>query len=76
MSEYENVGDIIAKWEQYTKVMASKGLTSEFLFVYKKKLFFTKDKETRDPVEFDLLFHQVFSINIYCLIILVYCKCY
>jgi hypothetical protein len=63
LGEHENIGDIISKWEQYTKMMAAKGLTSEFMFLFKKQLYFSSKLDTRDPVEFDLMFHQVYLVS-------------
>jgi hypothetical protein len=50
--------DIVSKWEEYKKVMASKGLATDFSIVFKKQLYLTPKQDPNDIIEYDLLFHQ------------------
>ncbi len=58
ISEEENLCDIITKWEEYKKIMSSKGLTLEFGIIFKKQLYINPQQDPKDPVEYDMLFHQ------------------
>eukprot|EP01119_Soliformovum_irregulare_P011679 TRINITY_DN294_c0_g2_i4.p1 TRINITY_DN294_c0_g2~~TRINITY_DN294_c0_g2_i4.p1 ORF type:complete len:1395 (-),score=561.67 TRINITY_DN294_c0_g2_i4:6-4190(-) len=61
LRDEENIGDIIAKWEQYKALMFSKGLTTDYTIVFKKQIFINPTADIPDPVEYDLTFHQAIS---------------
>lgn len=58
LREEENLGDLIAKWEQYRQIVSNKGISVEYNFVIKKQLYLDSQIDSIDPVEYDLMYHQ------------------
>lgn len=64
MRDEENIGDLIAKWDQYRQIISAKGLQVEYNFVIKKQIYLTPHQDPSDPLGKSLWNCTAFSLKL------------
>lgn len=49
LRDEENIGDVIAKWEQFQQTVSSKGPQAEYSFMFKKQIHLNAYQDPPDP---------------------------